>query len=75
MTADTKNIWVEKGQAFAGGVLTEKGASEVNGHRARVLQKGGKTVTAKVLRVYYSRFGITEEQRKKAREALDTTPW
>lgn len=66
--------WVEAGDKFAGGILTETGAAEVNGHRERVLN-GEKSVTEKVLDAYYRKPGVTPGQLDKAKGALDTTPW
>lgn len=74
MTAENKTVWVSEGDAFAGGTLTQQGAAEVNGHRARVLQ-GEKPVTRKVLDTYYNKPGVKADEVIKAEKALGSTPW
>lgn len=72
MSADLKNPWVSEGQNFAGGVLTAKGAAEVNGHRLKVTEGTDGTVTQKVLG---SRNVSIDENLGSLKEALETTPW
>ncbi len=74
MTTEIKSAWVKEGDKFAGGVLTQQGAAEVNGHRTRVLN-GEISVTKKVMKAYYNKPGISLEQAAKAQKALDVTPW
>jgi len=64
--------YVEAGQRFAGGILTEAGAEQVNAHRARLGRGEKESVAVRLMRTGTSNTReLTDEQIK----AISSTPY
>lgn len=64
--------YVQEGQRYAGGILTERGAQEVNAHRARVGRGDKESVKERLMKAGTSHGNRLESQQINA---IHSTPY